>query len=93
MPLALDASQMVVNQAYPLATSTTEDTIVLTGASPGNPITVQLTSNVSWSWLSQSSSFANKVPTAVLTVRLLGPFAIFVQNATASGFSYVVRLV
>lgn len=94
MPLALDATAMVVNKIYPLATTTSEDTVSFTGASLGTPIAVIVTSSVAWAISDASGNLASKIPMGAgggETIRLVGPMTYYVMNQSASGTFFAFR--
>lgn len=94
MPLALDVTAMVPNKLYQLPTTTSEDTVMFTGASIGNPFVVQLISNVAWAISDATGNLASKIPMTAGgtdTIRLVSPITYYVMNQTTSGVLFAFR--
>ncbi len=94
MPLALDVTTMDLNRLYKLATTTSEDTLTLTGATPGAPVAIQITSNVAWAFSDATGNLASKIPMTAggtNTPRLTGPITYYIMNQASSGTLYVFR--
>ena len=95
MPLAINALTVAINQMSKLATTTAEDVVTFTGASPDNPILIQVSSTVAWAFMDSSGVLGAKIPMAagaVYNLRLTDGRAIYVQNQTTSGTLTVQRL-